>query len=128
MTTTQLSSGGAQAAPAARPEAAGDRFASSFEPGEPQPDWSNEVETGPDGRRRAFGVNGADTSGIPGNVTDKVTAVRASGENTEAERGQGEPGRRRECDQMARLRADRMAGVRALPIGHDRPLRADLGQ
>ncbi|MBB4895609.1 putative alpha-1,2-mannosidase [Streptomyces olivoverticillatus] len=84
VTTTQLSSGGAQAAPAARPEAAGDRFASSFEPGEPQPDWSNEVETGPDGRRRAFGVNGADTSGIPGNVTDKVTAVRASGENTEA--------------------------------------------
>ncbi|MET7901213.1 GH92 family glycosyl hydrolase [Streptomyces sp. NPDC005355] len=63
---------------------AGRAFASSFEAGDPQPDWRNTVETGPDGKKKASGVDGGYSSGIPGNVTDKVTEVRASGENTSA--------------------------------------------
>ncbi|MGK5627189.1 GH92 family glycosyl hydrolase [Streptomyces sp. URMC 123] len=63
---------------------AGERFASSFEPDDPPPDWSDTVETGPDGEPRASGVDGGTPPGIPGNVTDTVTEVRASGEHTEA--------------------------------------------
>jgi predicted alpha-1,2-mannosidase len=76
---------GAQGAAVALPgdaPAAARSFASSFEAGEPAPDWLNTVDTGADGRERAFGVDGGYSSGIPGNVTDRVTDVRASGENT----------------------------------------------
>ncbi|MFJ4855197.1 GH92 family glycosyl hydrolase [Streptomyces sp. NPDC088730] len=62
---------------------AGDRtFSSSFEEDEKQPDWRNTVEEGPDGKKRTSGVDGGFSAGIPGNVTDKVTDVRASDENT----------------------------------------------
>ncbi|WP_240799270.1 GH92 family glycosyl hydrolase [Streptomyces sp. A0958] len=62
---------------------AGDRtFSTSFEEDEKQPDWRNTVEEGPDGKKRASGIDGGFSSGIPGNVTDKVTDVRASDENT----------------------------------------------
>ncbi|WP_328354691.1 GH92 family glycosyl hydrolase [Streptomyces sp. NBC_00445] len=65
--------------------AAADReFASSFEADDPAPDWLNTVDTAPDGSKRASGVDGGYSSGIPGNVTDHVTDVRASGENTGA--------------------------------------------
>ncbi|POX45510.1 alpha-mannosidase [Streptomyces sp. Ru71] len=57
-------------------------FASSFEAGDPAPDWLSTVDTGPDGGGRASGVDGGYASGIPGNVTDHVTDVRASAENT----------------------------------------------
>ncbi|MER5846843.1 GH92 family glycosyl hydrolase [Streptomyces sp. NPDC002012] len=57
-------------------------FSSSFESDEKQPDWRNTVEEGPDGKKRSSGVDGGFSAGIPGNVTDKVTDVRASGENT----------------------------------------------
>ncbi|WP_253208852.1 discoidin domain-containing protein, partial [Streptomyces niphimycinicus] len=77
--------GGAVAAPAGPASAhhADRTFTSSFESGDPQPDWRDTVETGPDGKKKASGVDGGYSSGIPGNVTDKVTEVRASGENTE---------------------------------------------
>ncbi|MFE7133775.1 GH92 family glycosyl hydrolase [Streptomyces sp. NPDC057638] len=61
--------------PRAEPE-----FSSSFEPGERAPDWRNTVESAPDGSRRASGVNGGFATGIPGNVTDRVIELRASGE------------------------------------------------
>ncbi|MFF4224060.1 GH92 family glycosyl hydrolase [Streptomyces abikoensis] len=86
-TGTQVTQGGPVGASPARAGAAApadERFASSFEPGDPRPDWTDTVETGRDGRPRAAGVDGDDTSGIPGNVTDRVTAVRASGEHAEA--------------------------------------------
>ncbi|MGK5639141.1 GH92 family glycosyl hydrolase [Streptomyces sp. URMC 126] len=102
VTAPQIAPSGAAAAPAGRVSdtaaggrAAGERaeegagrragesFASSFEPGEPRPDWRNAPETGPDGRARSSGVDGGDGQGLPGNATDKVTAVRASGENAE---------------------------------------------
>ena len=58
----------AQAAPATS-------FSSSLEPGDPQPAWTNTAE-------RSSGVTGPRRFGIPGNVSDRVVAVRASGENT----------------------------------------------
>ncbi|WP_371655254.1 MULTISPECIES: GH92 family glycosyl hydrolase [unclassified Streptomyces] len=65
----------------AQPASGGQAFRTSFETGQPQPDWRDTVDTGPDGKKRASGVDGGFTSGIPGNVTDKVTALRASAEN-----------------------------------------------
>ncbi|MFV8182558.1 MULTISPECIES: GH92 family glycosyl hydrolase [unclassified Streptomyces] len=73
--------GAATALPAKAP-AADRSFASSFEAGDPAPDWLNTVDTRPDGTKRASGVDGGYSSGIPGNVNDHVTDVRASGENT----------------------------------------------
>ncbi|MFI6460191.1 GH92 family glycosyl hydrolase [Streptomyces sp. NPDC050538] len=74
------SQGVAVALPAKAP--AGGEFASSFESGDPAPDWLNTVDTAPDGSKRASGVDGGYSTGIPGNVTDHVTDVRASSENT----------------------------------------------
>ncbi|MFF5563981.1 GH92 family glycosyl hydrolase [Streptomyces sp. NPDC012623] len=56
-------------------------FISSFEEDDPQPDWRNTVEVGPGGEKRASGVDGGSTGGIPGNFTDRVVEVRASDEN-----------------------------------------------
>ncbi|WP_234432556.1 MULTISPECIES: GH92 family glycosyl hydrolase [unclassified Streptomyces] len=67
-----------------RSQAADREFASSFETGDPAPDWLNTVDSGPDGSKRASGVDGGYSTGIPGNVDDHVTEVRASGENTGA--------------------------------------------
>ncbi|MFF4017378.1 GH92 family glycosyl hydrolase [Streptomyces sp. NPDC001843] len=75
--------GAAVALPAEAP-AADREFASSFESADPAPDWLNTVDTGPDGAERASGVDGGYSTGIPGNVTDHVTDVRASGENAGA--------------------------------------------
>ncbi len=61
----------ALAAPA---HAASTSFSSSLEEGDAQPTWTNTAE-------RASGVIGPARPGIPGNVTDTVVAVRASGEN-----------------------------------------------
>lgn len=78
-----LASQGAAVALPAR--ASADReFGSSFEADDPAPDWLNTVDTGPGGAKRASGVDGGYSSGIPGNVTDHVTDVRASGENAGA--------------------------------------------
>ncbi|MEV1051185.1 GH92 family glycosyl hydrolase [Streptomyces sp. NPDC049887] len=68
----------------ARPPAPAPEFSSSFEADEAQPDWRNTVDTGPDGAKRSDGVDGGFASGIPGNVTDKVVELRASGENAGA--------------------------------------------
>ncbi|WP_327667431.1 GH92 family glycosyl hydrolase [Streptomyces sp. NBC_00485] len=77
------SQGAATALPAkAKAKAAEKGFASSFEAGDPAPDWVNTVDTAPGGGKRASGVDGGYSSGIPGNVTDHVTDVRASAENT----------------------------------------------
>ncbi|MGY6026052.1 GH92 family glycosyl hydrolase [Streptomyces spinosirectus] len=73
--------GAATALPAKAP-APDQEFASSFEAGDPAPDWLNTVDTKADGSKRASGVDGGYSSGIPGNVNDHVTDVRASGENT----------------------------------------------
>ncbi|MEU0025900.1 GH92 family glycosyl hydrolase [Streptomyces sp. NPDC006335] len=70
---------GSQGAAVALPEApapAAGGFASSFEAGEPAPDWISTVDGD-----RASGVDGGYRTGVPGNVTDRVTDVRASAEN-----------------------------------------------
>ncbi|MER6916421.1 GH92 family glycosyl hydrolase [Streptomyces sp. NPDC000594] len=59
-------------------------FRSSFEADERQPDWRNSVDLVPDGQKRSAGVHGGFSAGIPGNVTDKVSEVRASGEHSAA--------------------------------------------
>lgn len=65
--------------------AAADReFHSSFETDDPPPDWLNTVEISPKGTKRSSGVDGSYSSGIPGNVNDHVTCLRASGEHTVA--------------------------------------------
>ncbi|MFI8812460.1 MULTISPECIES: GH92 family glycosyl hydrolase [unclassified Streptomyces] len=69
------------AGPAQKPS--GERtFSSSFESDEKQLDWRNTVEVGPDGSKKASGIDGGFSAGIPGNVTDKVTDLRADDENT----------------------------------------------
>lgn len=77
LTTAFALAMGSQGAAVALPEAPTvDReFTSSFESDDPVPDWTDTVE-------RASGVDGGYSSGIPGNVTDHVTDVRASAENT----------------------------------------------
>ena len=55
-------------------------FASSFEPSDAQPTWVDTAE-------RASGVTGPERPGIPGNVTDTVVAMRASGENADGGEG-----------------------------------------
>ncbi|MGW4565485.1 GH92 family glycosyl hydrolase [Streptomyces sp. NPDC004561] len=87
LTAAFVMAAGAQGAAVALPAKAPatDReFASSFETGDPAPDWLNTVDTGPDGAKRASGVDGGYSTGIPGNVNDHVTEVRASGENSGA--------------------------------------------
>ncbi|MGK9461792.1 GH92 family glycosyl hydrolase [Streptomyces sp. G6] len=75
------SQGAAVALPAA-PAKTDREFASSFEADDPVPDWLDTVDTGPGGKKRSSGVDGGYRTGIPGNVTDRVTEVRASAENT----------------------------------------------
>src|SRR4051812_30963690 len=54
--------------------AASTTFSSSFEAQDPQPTWTNTAE-------QSSGVTGPAHQGLPGNVTDTVVSVRASGEN-----------------------------------------------
>src|SRR5690349_20092717 len=77
------SQGAAIALPGKAPAAATE-FTSSFEAGDPAPDWLNTVDTAPDGGKGASGVDGGYSTGIPVNVDDHVTDLRASGENTGA--------------------------------------------
>lgn len=74
----------AGAASAGEAPGADREFASSFEADDPAPDWLSTVDTATDGSRRASGVDGGYTTGIPGDVTDHVTDVRASAENAGA--------------------------------------------
>ncbi|MET9059610.1 GH92 family glycosyl hydrolase [Streptomyces antibioticus] len=80
--TLAVASQGAAVALPDKPAKADREFASSFEADEPAPDWLNTVDTTAGGAKRASGVDGGYSSGIPGNVTDHVTDVRASSENT----------------------------------------------
>ncbi|MGC9381886.1 GH92 family glycosyl hydrolase [Streptomyces sp. MH13] len=75
------SQGAAVALPTA-PAKADREFASSFESDDPVPDWLSTVDTDPDGNKRSAGLDGGYSTGIPGNVTEDVTGVRASAENT----------------------------------------------
>lgn len=78
--TATLVSGVTNGYAAAAPEEPGVGFSSSFEDGQPQPSWSNTVETDASGNPKSAGVIGSDGSGIPGNVSDKVVEVKANGE------------------------------------------------
>ncbi|TCO46277.1 putative alpha-1,2-mannosidase [Kribbella antiqua] len=58
-----------------QPVVTGSSFFTSFEPGQPQPGYTDAVE-------RADGVRGPTPTGIGGSEMDKVTHVTANGENT----------------------------------------------
>src|SRR6266480_2664866 len=68
---------------AAPPAASAPLFASSFEPADPRPAWSNAVETDKAGNRKASGIDGTSSRGIPGNLADKVVEIQASAQNDE---------------------------------------------
>ncbi|MFD0162744.1 GH92 family glycosyl hydrolase [Streptomyces decoyicus] len=70
--TVQGPAGAAQAAPPRKPQGATE-FRSSFESGEPQPDWNDTVDTGPDGRPRTSGVGPETTPAAPGMSTGTDT-------------------------------------------------------
>ena len=53
-------------------------FASSFEPDDPQPTWSDTVDTGPDGQPRSAGVDGNVATGMPGSLRGRVVAIAAN--------------------------------------------------
>ncbi|UUU30266.1 GH92 family glycosyl hydrolase [Streptomyces sp. CA-210063] len=78
-----VASQGAAVALPDRPATGEREFSSSFEPDDPAPDWLSTVDTAADGSPRSSGVDGGHTTGIPGDITDHVTDVRASGENTD---------------------------------------------
>ncbi|RII17735.1 Glycosyl hydrolase family 92 [Streptomyces sp. YIM 130001] len=65
-----------------QPARAGTEFTSSFEEDDPAPDWGSTPEDGPDGKKTS-GVGSGFENGIPGTVNDRVSAVRASDENTD---------------------------------------------
>src|SRR4051794_18241467 len=83
MSSTSASAGSTEnSAAEAQPVVSGSSFFTSFEPGQPQPGYTDAVETGPDGQPRAGGVEGPTPTGIGGSEMDKVTKVTANGENT----------------------------------------------
>ncbi|GAA0588196.1 GH92 family glycosyl hydrolase [Paractinoplanes ferrugineus] len=55
-------------------------FASSFEIGDPQPDWTDTVE-------RASGVDGEISSGMPGSLRSHVTAIAVNAQPNSSENG-----------------------------------------
>ncbi|MCY1139985.1 GH92 family glycosyl hydrolase [Actinoplanes sp. Pm04-4] len=55
-------------------------FGSSFEGGQPQPDWTDTTE-------RAAGVDGAVTAGMPGSLRGRVTAIAVNAEPNSNEGG-----------------------------------------
>ncbi|GAA4535493.1 GH92 family glycosyl hydrolase [Amycolatopsis samaneae] len=57
-------------------------FTSSFEPSDPQPTWTDTVDTDAAGKPRSSGVNGANGATIPGDIRGRVTGTSASDENT----------------------------------------------
>lgn len=77
----------AAAAPGGSPHRPDDGFRSSFEDGQPAPDWLSTADTDAAGTPRSSGVNGSYSAGIPGNVNDHVSEVRASDENAEGGEG-----------------------------------------
>ncbi|GIM91708.1 alpha-1 2-mannosidase [Paractinoplanes toevensis] len=60
--------------------AAAPAFASSFESGDPQPDWTDTVE-------RAGGVNGDISAGMPGSLRTHVTAIAVNAQPNANENG-----------------------------------------
>lgn len=74
---------------AAAPEESGVSFSSSFEDGQPQPSWTNTVETDATGKPKSAGVIGSSGTGLPGNVADKAV-LAVNGENAGAGEGKDE--------------------------------------
>ncbi|TDD02749.1 glycoside hydrolase family 92 protein [Nonomuraea deserti] len=61
-------------------QAEGAAFASSFEPGDPQPTWINTTETDAKGDKKAENVTGTLPGGIEGSISDRIARISVSGE------------------------------------------------
>ncbi len=73
--------GGGDAGADSGQDAGPTEFYSSFETGDPQPDWVSTVETDPSGQQKSSGVSGLPTTAILGSVMAQVAGVTASSEN-----------------------------------------------
>lgn len=61
-------------------------FFTSFEKGDPQPTWMNTVESTPDGKKKASGIDGnIHYNGIQGDITNEVVSVHANYNNPPSE-------------------------------------------
>jgi hypothetical protein len=65
---------------------AGD-FASSFEPDDPQPTWTDTVDTDAAGEPRSSGVDGTVAVGMPGSLRGHVTAIAVNAQPNANENG-----------------------------------------
>ena len=83
-----VASGGAASA-AARGQTAADpaAFASSFEPDDPQPTWTDTVDTDAAGNPRSSGVDGNVVVGMPGSLRGHVTAIAVNAQPNANENG-----------------------------------------
>ena len=70
--------------PALAAPAAGS-FVSSFEADDPQPTWTDTVETDAGGDPRSSGVDGNIAVGMPGSLRDRVFAIAANAEPNSSE-------------------------------------------
>ena len=96
------------------------RFYSSFEPGDPQPQWTSTAE-------RTQNVTGSVSARMPGSVMEDVTEVQASGENPPSEtKERGVDGSA--SSKWLDVRVERLAAGPALAARRRRPLRAHRGQ
>ncbi len=68
-------------------QAEGAAFASSFEPGDPQPTWADTTETDARGVKKAANVTGSLPGRIDGSISDKIAQFGASGENASGGEG-----------------------------------------
>jgi predicted alpha-1,2-mannosidase len=62
-------------------------FASSFETADPQPTWTDTVDTAADGTPRTSGVDGTVVVGMPGTLRGHVTAIGVNAQPNSSENG-----------------------------------------
>jgi predicted alpha-1,2-mannosidase len=63
-------------------------FTTSFEQGQPQPDWTSTAETGTDGKPMVSGVTAGTLPVVSGSIKDKIAEVTTSGDNPPNETAQ----------------------------------------
>ena len=82
-----IAAASAVAFPGMAAAAAADTFSSSFETDDPQPTWSDTVDTGADGKPRTSGIDGNVVVGIPGSLRGHVTKIEVNAQPNSNENG-----------------------------------------
>ena len=112
----------------AQPPGDGGRFSTSFETGQPQPDWVDTVDTDRAGDQAGLGCRRRLHQRHTGQCDGQGHRRPGQCREQRRRRGQGEPGRRAAQHQMARLPAHGLARIRPLRTGEDTHLRVDVGE